>query len=137
MGSVIDEVSDQLSSLAAASWPSTAVRAGQGSGSLDTFVGLCLGQNINTPRLGRYTTQNASRLLGDTLSTSCHGQGGGSLSQHFGTGREAALAWASLAQRSPSSSVLAQEGAGCGSVGDVPGAWLDQGPGYLICAALG
>lgn len=44
MGSVTDEVSDQLSSLAAASWPSTAVQAGQGSGSLDTFVGLCLGQ---------------------------------------------------------------------------------------------
>ena len=39
-------------------------------------------------------------------------------------GREAALAWASLAQRSPASSVLAREGAGCGSVGDVPGAWL-------------
>ena len=33
-------------------------------------------------------------------------------------GREAALAWASLAQRSPASSVLAREGAGCGSVGD-------------------
>ena len=31
-------------------------------------------------------------------------------------GREAALAWASLAQRSPASSVLAREGAGCGSV---------------------
>ena len=39
-------------------------------------------------------------------------------------GREAALAWASLAQRSPASSVLAREGAGCGSVGDVTGAWL-------------
>ena len=39
-------------------------------------------------------------------------------------GREAALAWASLAQRFPASSVLAREGAGCGSVGDVPGAWL-------------
>ena len=38
-------------------------------------------------------------------------------------GREAALAWASLAQRFPASSVLAREGAGCGSVGDVPGAW--------------
>ena len=36
-------------------------------------------------------------------------------------GREAALAWASLAQRFPASSVLAQEGAGCGSVGDVTG----------------
>ena len=33
-------------------------------------------------------------------------------------GREAALAWASLAQRSPASSVLAREGAGCGSVGE-------------------
>ena len=31
-------------------------------------------------------------------------------------GREAALAWASLAQRFPASSVLAREGAGCGSV---------------------
>ena len=30
-------------------------------------------------------------------------------------GREAALAWASLAQRFPASSVLAREGAGCGS----------------------
>ena len=30
-------------------------------------------------------------------------------------GREAALAWASLAQRSPASSLLAREGAGCGS----------------------
>ena len=36
-------------------------------------------------------------------------------------GREDALAWASLPQRSPASSVLAREGAGCGSVGDVPG----------------
>ena len=42
-------------------------------------------------------------------------------------GREAALAWASLAQRSPASSLLAREGAGCGSVGDVPGAWLAGG----------
>ena len=33
-------------------------------------------------------------------------------------GREAALAWASLAQRFPASSVLAREGAGCRSVGD-------------------
>ena len=41
-------------------------------------------------------------------------------------GREAALAWASLAQRFPASSVLAREGAGCGSMGDVPGAWLDM-----------
>ena len=32
-------------------------------------------------------------------------------------GREAALAWASLAQRFPASSVLARERAGCGSVG--------------------
>ena len=39
-------------------------------------------------------------------------------------GREAALACASLAQRFPASSVLARAGAGCGSVGDVPGAWL-------------
>ena len=39
-------------------------------------------------------------------------------------GREAALAWASLAQRFPASSLLARDGAGCGSVGDVPGAWL-------------
>ena len=30
--------------------------------------------------------------------------------------REAALAWVSLAQRFPASSVLAREGAGCGSV---------------------
>ena len=30
------------------------------------------------------------------------------------------VAWASLAQRFPASSVLAREGAGCGSVGDVP-----------------
>ena len=29
-----------------------------------------------------------------------------------------------LAQRFPASSVLAREGAGCGSVGDVTGAWL-------------
>ena len=43
-------------------------------------------------------------------------------------GREAALAWASLAQRFPASSVLAREGAGCGSVGDVPGAWLASAP---------
>ena len=35
-------------------------------------------------------------------------------------GREAALAWASLAQRSPASSVPAREGAGCGSVGENP-----------------
>ena len=34
------------------------------------------------------------------------------------TGREAALAWASLAQRFPASSVLAREGAGCGAKGD-------------------
>ena len=31
----------------------------------------------------------------------------------------------SLAQGFPASSVLAREGAGCGSVGDVPGAWLE------------
>ena len=43
-------------------------------------------------------------------------------------GREAALAWASLAQRFPASSVLAREGAGRGSVGDVPGAWLASAP---------
>ena len=43
-------------------------------------------------------------------------------------GGGAALAWASLAQRFPASSVLAREGAGCGSVGDVPGAWLDSAP---------
>ena len=43
-------------------------------------------------------------------------------------GREAALAWASLAQRFPASSVLAREGAGCASVGDVPGAWLASAP---------
>ena len=43
-------------------------------------------------------------------------------------GREAALAWASLAQRFPASSVLAREGAGCGSVGDLTGAWLASAP---------
>ena len=42
--------------------------------------------------------------------------------------REAALAWASLVQHSPASSLLAREGAGCGSVGDVPGAWLASAP---------
>ena len=42
--------------------------------------------------------------------------------------REAALAWASLAQRFPASSVLARAGAGCGSLGDVPGAWLASAP---------
>ena len=31
-------------------------------------------------------------------------------------------------QRFPASSVLAREGAGCGSVGDVPGAWLASAP---------
>ena len=36
-----------------------------------------------------------------------------------------ALAWASLAQRFPASSVLAWEGAGCGSV---TGAWLASAP---------
>ena len=34
----------------------------------------------------------------------------------------------SSSQRSPASSVLAREGAGCGSVGDVPGAWLASAP---------
>ena len=29
---------------------------------------------------------------------------------------------------SPTSQVLAREGAGCGSVGDVPGAWLASAP---------
>ena len=33
-----------------------------------------------------------------------------------------------LAQRFPASSVLAREGTGCGSVGDVPGAWLASAP---------
>ena len=33
-----------------------------------------------------------------------------------------------LSSRSPASSVLAREGAGCGSVGDVPGAWLASAP---------
>ena len=37
-------------------------------------------------------------------------------------GREAALAWASLAQRFPASSVLARAGAGCGSAGFM-GSW--------------
>ena len=46
----------------------------------------------------------------------------------FPLDREAALAWASLAQRFPASSVLAREGAGCGSVGDVTGAWLASAP---------
>ena len=60
-------------------------------------------------------------------------QSGGAPALHPGAiaqspGREAALAWASLAQRSPASSVLAREGAGCGSVGDVPGAWLASAP---------
>ena len=41
---------------------------------------------------------------------------------------QGALAWASLAQRFPASSVLAREGAGCGSVGDVSGAWLASAP---------
>ena len=50
------------------------------------------------------------------------------LSLGIGPGREAALAWASLAQRSPASGLLAREGAGCGSVGDVPGAWLASAP---------
>ena len=36
--------------------------------------------------------------------------------------------WASLAQRFPASSVLAREGAGCGSVGDVTGSWLASAP---------
>ena len=36
--------------------------------------------------------------------------------------------WASLAKPFPASSVLAREGAGCGSVGDVPGAWLASAP---------
>ena len=36
--------------------------------------------------------------------------------QRQSPGREAALAWASLAQRFPASGVLAREGAGCGSV---------------------
>ena len=45
-----------------------------------------------------------------------------------GEPREAALAWASLAQRFPASSGLAREGAGCGSVGDVTGAWLASAP---------
>ena len=45
-------------------------------------------------------------------------------------GREAALAWASLAQRFPASSVLAREGAGCGSVpspGDLPDPGTEPG----------
>ena len=37
----------------------------------------------------------------------------------------------SLAQRFPASSVLAREGAGCGSVGDVTGAWLGTNGGSL------
>ena len=49
-------------------------------------------------------------------------------------GREAALAWASLAQRFPASSVLAREGAGCGSVG--PGLGTEHLPGAL-CSGTG
>ena len=33
-----------------------------------------------------------------------------------------------LGQRFPASSALAREGAGCGSVGDVTGAWLASAP---------
>ena len=51
-------------------------------------------------------------------------------------GREAAVAWASLAQRFPASSVLAREGAGCGSMGDVPGAWLASAPLSVGCHFL-
>ena len=43
-------------------------------------------------------------------------------------GREAALARASPAKRFPASSVLARAGAGCGSAGDVTGAWLASAP---------
>ena len=39
-------------------------------------------------------------------------------------GREAALAWASLAKRSPASSLLAREGAGFGNMSDLTGALL-------------
>ena len=48
--------------------------------------------------------------------------------QSMGSLRVGHLAWASLAQRFPASSVLAREGAGCGSVGDVTGAWLASAP---------
>ena len=47
---------------------------------------------------------------------------------HGVTKSRSRLAWASLAQRFPASSVLAREGAGCGSVGDVTGAWLASAP---------
>ena len=40
-----------------------------------------------------------------------------------------ALAWASLAQRFPASSVLAREGAGCGSVGDALPEEMDSSEG--------
>ena len=42
--------------------------------------------------------------------------------QRIAPDREAALAWASLAQRFPASSVLAREGAGCGSLEPLPSA---------------
>ena len=54
---------------------------------------------------------------------SCGGGGAARPRPAQSPGREAAMAWASLAQRFPASSVLAREGAGCG-----------QGPGW---AALG
>ena len=47
-------------------------------------------------------------------------------------GREAALAWASLAQRSPASSLLAREGAGCGSK-DTLIHWLNKYRVYMVC----
>ena len=51
-------------------------------------------------------------------------------------GREAALAWVSLAQRFPASSVLAREGAGCGSVGSLWFlSWVSQDSELCLCSA--
>ena len=50
-----------------------------------------------------------------TLQGPCGRRPGAVAQSH---GREAALAWASLVQRFPASSVLARAGAGCGNVGD-------------------
>ena len=84
-------------------------------------VYVCPGLEAQFPT--RRREERGCRPVSGKDRASCQSGGGpalrpGAVAQS--PGREAALAWASLGQRFPGSSVLAREGAGCGSVASAP-----------------
>ena len=109
------------------SGPRSVGSAGGCSGHCD---GLCLlqgffgGCSVHFTRCQKLVEGKPRTPLSSRVATRVHSGGApdlrpGAILQS--PGREAALAWASLAQRSPASSVLAREGAGCGSVPTLQG----------------